>query len=751
MYGCAFFGPLCDFNNKARPHIVDLMEALSGQFSFPFVGFPCGHQVSHIPESISHTSGHCGCHAESAMNLDEVVGKVAECHSGGMVLDLFTEGICQASEPANRHAHGQVVPFDIAGVDVLRVGVTRNGVTLATKTNRGTVTLLSAFCDAVDLDQLGVVDISTEGSINGLDVQLQSIASELDAIRQSAGQILDKVPSGNRVALANQPAGDQLGIGIDCGPEPCIACAGVLGCDVFGDGLLFAVAKGPALINLHSFALEVLENSVLVLGAERANLKDQPHHGSFRHAGYAHGGTDGIAFNQATDDLGALFRSEAVHVSIMRYRLRIVKHFADLLLDYFCGCSQEALSLAHRARAAVEAASLRCCPVMLAARRLPPILPPLRPIWAMSSDTTLLVNSGSSGFSAGLSPVSLLTAMIPAWNSSSGSLRERFRIHFQLGTLRRLASSSRKFQVAHYPTSPPATAAACAARQHSSGAGSAERHNAAAPGSRTAAGGPPRAAAAPAAARQQKQRVSAGFSCVFFFWRGLRRTVAFVAGAGAVSVCWRTWQEEQRQATTRAAPVAAPKETGRSTSGNPRSRRPRRHHRSTRRTRESRSPAPAPPPPWLPGRRRTTHWSRTGTGDRRSNTSARDSGNARKSRQTPAGSRCLHRRTAEQAGPGFAATKVTGWERLSPCFSFLGEVCGDPLLPLPGAAPPSVCWRACARGEDRAGQTDQHRMNRGYASNTGDGFFRRPQECRRMSEKWFPGPLPGPFRSAGNF
>src|ERR1019366_4630009 len=56
--------------------------------------------------------------------------------------------------------------------------------------------------------------------------------------------------------------------------------------------------------------------------------------------------------------------------------------------------------------------------------------------------------------------------------------------------------------------------------------------------------------------QQQKQRVSAGFSCVFFFWRGLRRSVAFVAGAGAVSVCWRTWQEKQRQATTRAAPVA---------------------------------------------------------------------------------------------------------------------------------------------------------------------------------------------------
>ena len=40
--------------------------------------------------------------------------------------------------------------------------------------------------------------------------------------------------------------------------------------------------------------------------------------------------------------------------------------------------------------------------------------------------------------------------------------------------------------------------------------------------------------------RQRKQRVSAGFSCVSFFWRGLRRTVAFVAGAGAPPVYWRT-------------------------------------------------------------------------------------------------------------------------------------------------------------------------------------------------------------------
>src|SRR5579871_758557 len=66
----------------------------------------------------------------------------------------------------------------------------------------------------------------------------------------------------------------------------------------------------------------------------------------------------------------------------------------------------DACRLAHRAFAALEAASLRCSSVILAARRLPPILPPLRPIWAMSCDTTDLVNFGSWEGS-GVFPVSL--------------------------------------------------------------------------------------------------------------------------------------------------------------------------------------------------------------------------------------------------------------------------------------------------------------------------------------------------------
>ena len=136
----------------------------------------------------------------------------------------------------------------------------------------------------------------------------------------------------------------------------------------------------------------------------------------------------------------------------MRYRLRIVKGFDYLLKTYFQRLIQDALRLPQRARAAIEAASLRACSVMLAARRFPPILPPLRPIWAMRCDTTDLVSWGSSGCPTGVSPVSLLTAMMPAWNSSLGLLRERFRIRYQRGMFWLRMSRTSGFKVAHYPT-----------------------------------------------------------------------------------------------------------------------------------------------------------------------------------------------------------------------------------------------------------------------------------------------------------
>jgi hypothetical protein len=90
---------------------------------------------------------------------------------------------------------------------------------------------------------------------------------------KTARKVFDEVTGALRIALADQPARYQFGIRINRGPEPRIASAGVVRCDLWRHVLLLGVAERPALINLHPFALEVLKHPVLVFGAERADFE----------------------------------------------------------------------------------------------------------------------------------------------------------------------------------------------------------------------------------------------------------------------------------------------------------------------------------------------------------------------------------------------------------------------------------------------------------------------------------------------
>src|ERR1017187_9676989 len=105
---------------------------------------------------------------------------------------------------------------------------------------------------------------------------------------------------------------------------------------------------------------------------------------------------------------------------------------------------------AQRALAALRALRRRCSGVMLSARRLPPILPPSRPSSDRIWDLRDLAGCSGSSSMDGRSPNNLCTAMKPAWTSSSGSLPDGFRIHNQICTIWRMASSLWKTKVAHY-------------------------------------------------------------------------------------------------------------------------------------------------------------------------------------------------------------------------------------------------------------------------------------------------------------
>ena len=93
----------------------------------------------------------------------------------------------------------------------------------------------------------------------------------------------------------------------------------------------------------------------------------------------------------------------------------------------------------------------------------------------------------------------------------------------------------------------------------------------------------------------------------------------------------------------------------------------------------------APAPAATPGSASARRAGRPRTGD---------SGNARKSRQTPAGSRSSALRAEEQAGPGFAATAATVLRRLSRVSLFWGEGCRNRCSCCRGPLLVPVCWRS---------------------------------------------------------
>ena len=289
--------------------------------------FPRTNQVCHIPEPICHSGSHSGRHPQRAVNLDEVVGKVAKRHSGSMILDLLTEGVGQSGESTNGHTDRKIMPFRITSADILWVRGAGNCVALVSEADSGAITSLFIFRNAIDLHQLSEVDIIAKCLIYRLDIKLQAIASELDAIRQPTRKVFDEITSADGVTLGNEPAWNQFCISVNRGPQPGVASARILLGDLRRDVFLFAIAIRPAFIDLHPFAFQVAEHAVLVIGAERPKFHDQPNSGFFGDSRHANGGPDGATLNQATDDLGALFGSEAVHTSIMRGPLTHVKTF----------------------------------------------------------------------------------------------------------------------------------------------------------------------------------------------------------------------------------------------------------------------------------------------------------------------------------------------------------------------------------------------------------------------------------------
>ena len=142
------------------------------------------------------------------MNPNEIVVHVVNRQRCDVVLYFFRERVCQASEPTHRHAHGEVLTFDITGRDVLRIRVPDLWFLLASDALRRRVAHIgAALIDraAVHLHQDRIVHIAVKGLIDRKQVQPVTISAQLNAVCHAAREIVYKCLRRAPIAPTNPP------------------------------------------------------------------------------------------------------------------------------------------------------------------------------------------------------------------------------------------------------------------------------------------------------------------------------------------------------------------------------------------------------------------------------------------------------------------------------------------------------------------------------------------------------------------
>lgn len=140
------------------------------------------------PQPIRHTRGHRRSHPKALVNPNKVVVHGVNRNGRNVILDFLTEGVRQAREAAHRHPHREILALHIAGRNMCRIGIAGDCFALAAKAFRRAVSLLTFGRIAVDFDQHRIVDIRTEGILNRVEVDFESVRSKLNAVSKAAPQ-----------------------------------------------------------------------------------------------------------------------------------------------------------------------------------------------------------------------------------------------------------------------------------------------------------------------------------------------------------------------------------------------------------------------------------------------------------------------------------------------------------------------------------------------------------------------------------
>ena len=171
---------------------------------------------------------------------------------------------------------------------------------------------LPTWCIAVQLDQLRIVHVTAKRALNGFQIDLVAIGSQLDAIGETGAQNVHELDCVFAVAATDHVGHDQLAVAVQCGPCPCVASE-LRGICRRLDVLLFGICERPNFIALDHGRSEVANVLVVIPCASFASVDQQLVDGIFGHVRDPRGCTNAVTLNKKADNQDAGFSVQFSH------------------------------------------------------------------------------------------------------------------------------------------------------------------------------------------------------------------------------------------------------------------------------------------------------------------------------------------------------------------------------------------------------------------------------------------------------
>jgi hypothetical protein len=210
------------------------------------------------------------------MNTAEIVIREVQGDSSLQVRQLLAESICQPRQAAKLHSHREVLPFNVAGRDMRRVGVALSNFGYNLRDWAWGVPLIPVLAIISEqLHELGKIHVSAERFSDSFPVVRKSIGSELQPMTANAAVevVHERVGIVDR-SFADDERGNEFGIRIKGNVNPLIAKVGGV---ILANMSRLLRNEGPNFVALNTTTGQLTHSLIQDFRATLPSAHEQPH------------------------------------------------------------------------------------------------------------------------------------------------------------------------------------------------------------------------------------------------------------------------------------------------------------------------------------------------------------------------------------------------------------------------------------------------------------------------------------------